>query len=67
MFFYSRFGSGYIISIIFQKKDEREEQQAKKRLKQLLQTFEYPPAIKEVSRHELRIISPFCHSFQLPL
>ncbi|CDJ67414.1 hypothetical protein, conserved [Eimeria necatrix] len=63
----SRFGSGYIISIIFQKKDEREEQQAKKRLKQLLQTFEYPPAIKEVSRHELRIISPFCHSFQLPL
>ncbi|CDJ48730.1 ATP-binding cassette sub-family A member 3, related [Eimeria brunetti] len=62
----SRFGSGYIISVIFQKQAEREEQQANKKLRQLLQTFDYPPAITEVSRHELRIVCPFNHSFQLP-
>ncbi|CDJ57706.1 ABC transporter family protein, related [Eimeria maxima] len=62
----SRFGSGYIISVVFLKQAKREEQQAQKKLRRLLQTFEYPPTITEVSRHELRIVCPFCHSFQLP-
>ncbi|CDJ35112.1 Protein Abca14, related [Eimeria mitis] len=62
----SRFGSGYIISVILLKQAEPEVQQANKKLRQLLQTFEHPPAITEISRHELRIVCPFSHSFQLP-
>ncbi|XP_026190567.1 ABC transporter A family member 1 [Cyclospora cayetanensis] len=63
----TRFGRGYIISVISRKQGHREEQQAKKKLRQLLHTLEHPPAIQEISGHELRIFSPFHHSFQLPV
>ncbi|KAL8437560.1 hypothetical protein Efla_000423 [Eimeria flavescens] len=63
----TRFGSGYTISVMTQRQDERSEREAAQRIQLFLQSLEHPLAAQKVSRNELKVICPFSCTPQLPL
>ncbi|KAL8272116.1 hypothetical protein Esti_003959 [Eimeria stiedai] len=62
----NRFGSGYTISVILKKQEERKALDAKHMLMLCMRSLDCPLVVEEVSRNELKIICPFKCSFQLP-